>query len=121
LRRPVRRVAVEEFAMTLTVDRHDESDTVRLVLRGELDLATRPILIRALDAATTTPGVRECRVDLSRLTFLDCAGLSALLHGRARADAADLGYTVHDATGLARQVLETTGVMRHLSPDTHPA
>ncbi len=49
-----------------------------VVLAGELDLATAPMLARYVD----TPAVRRRSrvvVDVSGLTFCDCAGLTALL------------------------------------------
>ncbi len=64
--------------------------TVRLALRGELDLATAP----ALEAALTEAGAdaRLVVLDLRELSFLDSTGLRTVLQAdaRARSDGHDL-------------------------------
>ena len=54
----------------------------RVVVRaaGELDLATAPLLRRAIVSAGS-PGPLDVVVDLSGVTFVDAAGLGALLDG----------------------------------------
>lgn len=47
-----------------------------VVLEGECDLASLPVLEPV--AAALVAGVRTVAVDVSRLEFLDCAGLVAL-------------------------------------------
>jgi anti-anti-sigma factor len=47
----------------------------RLVLRGELDMATAPVFVAAVAALNG----RGCEIDLEGLAFLDSAGLHALL------------------------------------------
>lgn len=55
-------------------------DTGVLELDGELDIATAPILIAALDAAAATvPGVSLIVVDLDGLTFCGARGLELLM------------------------------------------
>jgi anti-anti-sigma factor len=66
----------------IRVERQDSE--VRLVVAGELDLATAPALH---DAVTQLLGAGEPStvvIDLGEVTFLDSSGLGALL--RARAD-----------------------------------
>ena len=53
-----------------------------LVVSGEVDLATVPELRRRLGGATTR--APELTVDLSAVTFIDCAGLRPLLEARKR-------------------------------------
>jgi anti-sigma B factor antagonist len=59
-------------------------DHTLLVVSGELDLATAPQLSRALDAASSE-GPATVHLDLSGITFIDCAGLQALVLGRRAA------------------------------------
>jgi len=61
-----------------------EPDCVRVVLRGELDLSTTPLLYSELDRAEA---LREpvLLLDLAELTFIDGAGLTALLEAARRA------------------------------------
>ncbi|WP_206305243.1 STAS domain-containing protein [Actinacidiphila soli] len=65
-------------------------DSCRVTVAGELDVATAADVRTALLAAVTTH--QHVAVDLSGLTFCDCAGLGALLSAAraARAGGADL-------------------------------
>lgn len=54
-----------------------DGGSVRLILRGELDMATAPLVERALyDCAARNP--RRVLVDVARLTFIDATGLRLL-------------------------------------------
>ena len=59
------------------------SDWCRVVLEGELDLATAPTLELELDRLDWRSGL--VLVDLRRLTFIDLAGMRILLAAHARA------------------------------------
>lgn len=83
-----------------------DPDTIAVV--GEIDLATAPILRRAL----VDTSVR--RIELSGVTFMDAAGLAALL------DAHRPGQREHDLTLVApsrsvRRLLDLIG-HRHTFP-----
>ncbi len=80
--------------------------TVRLALRGELDLATAPLLDEALRAAGEA--ARTVVLDLRGLSFLDSTGLRTVLQAdaRARSDGHDLlvvrgPHAVHRVFALA--------------------
>jgi anti-anti-sigma factor len=82
------------------------TDATALVsLRGELDLAAVPCAEAALRQLLDA-GVSDLLVDLERLTYLDCAGLGALL--RAARDAAAVGARVYvfRTQGQPRQLVE---------------
>jgi anti-sigma B factor antagonist len=49
-------------------------------------------------------------VDFSGLTFLDSTGVNCLVRARADGDAAGTRLLVRNATGIARRVLEITGL-----------
>jgi anti-sigma B factor antagonist len=88
----------------------DASDGTALVRpSGELDLASAPRLWSAL-AGLLKDGHRAVVMDLSRLTFSDCAGLRpirrALRQGTERGTAVEL----RDAVPAVRRVLELTGL-----------
>jgi anti-anti-sigma factor len=91
----------------LSVD--SSTDTALLRPTGELDLASAPALARAL---TTVLGGehRSVVMDLSRLTFSDCAGLRPIR--RAVRDGALVGTIVElrDAVPAVRRVLDLTGL-----------
>jgi anti-sigma B factor antagonist len=81
------------------LERH-ENGQLRLVLSGELDLASAPLLQDRLAqlAAAQTP----VRLDLSRLEFIDSTGLHALV--RATKDAQTNGWRLHIDPATTPQV-----------------
>lgn len=85
--------------LTITVSKRDELRAgLRLV--GELDLASVPILEACLQNLLATGG-RYVRVDLSGLSFVDCAGLGGLVDA-------------HHAFLQARGTLIVTGTGAHV-------
>ncbi|GAC1316832.1 MAG: hypothetical protein NVS2B9_05950 [Myxococcales bacterium] len=77
---------MSRFARTsFTVSTEVDPDATRLILAGELDLATEPMLAQALlRAERLRPALLQ--LDLSRLTFIDVSGLAALLAAARRAE-----------------------------------
>ena len=73
---------------------YDGHNTAEVHIRGELDIASAPQLAAILDAALAN--ARLVVLDLSQLTFMDCAGLDAII----RADSsARRGRSSQPATG----------------------
>ncbi|MCU1677321.1 MAG: anti-sigma-factor antagonist, partial [Frankiales bacterium] len=56
---------------------HEDHDLTVLVVAGELDLHTEPLLVEALDGSRGT-----VVLDLSELTFVDSAGIHALVESQ---------------------------------------
>jgi anti-anti-sigma factor len=75
-------------------------------LRGELDLAYAQAVGEALRAARCS----TLEVDLTELTFLDAAGLSAVVSARAEVMARGCHVRVVGASGIVRQVFTVTGL-----------
>ena len=61
-----------------------QNEVVRLALRGELDIATAPILEEHL-LRVETDGIRAVLLDLRDLTFVDSAGLRTFVNAQRRA------------------------------------
>lgn len=99
-------------ALTLDAVPHP-AGPVLVHARGEIDTVTAPFLSEQLRGwFAAAPRVV---LDLSRVSFLGSAGLSALLAGTAEADAAGVLFQL--ACGEARQVrrvLQITGTLEHL-------
>jgi anti-sigma B factor antagonist len=93
----------------LTVETVILDDVVRLVLSGEVDCATAPMLRRALDTAFAS-GPRVVTVDLVAVTFLDSAGLSALAVAHRTAAAQDTRLRVLVGTRAVSRALQVTGL-----------
>lgn len=62
----------------LTIDERPHGEWVVLDLAGELDMATAPRLISAIEAHADD----QVAVDLSDVTFIDSLGLRALINAR---------------------------------------
>ena len=80
----------------------------RIALIGELDLAAVPSLEADL-ALPESNGVQAIMIDARDLTFLDCAGLQALLSARERAMASGRPLLVVGAGRTVRRLCELTG------------
>jgi anti-anti-sigma factor len=100
--------------MPLSIDRYVSDACARVIVRGEIDMATRFDLVKALDD-TIVVGVHSVTVDLAEVSFMDCYGMSALILGRAMADERSCAYRIVGATGVPLLVLRVTGVLDQLS------
>lgn len=89
---------------------------LRLALVGELDLAVTDILVQRLAA------LREARVparlDLSRIEFIDSAGIQALLRGvlHAQVDGTRLIEIEPDVSPQVRRLVDLVGIAQVLWP-----
>lgn len=87
-----------------------------LVLTGELDLASAPMLEAAV-ARICASGAGAVVLDLRSLTFMDCAGIRAILRAQERCRAEEACW-FGVVPGVQRQVgrlLELTGVLSDVS------
>lgn len=96
--------------MVITTDPSADRTTVSLV--GELDLASAPHVRWTLAQV----GGHALVVDLSRLAFIDAAGLSALLLVRRRLEQMGRRLVLQGARGPVRRVFEVSG-LGHLVAD----
>jgi anti-anti-sigma factor len=91
-----------------------DPDRTVLTVAGEVDMVGVPSLVEAIRTAITRPGAALVEIDLTDVTFLDSAGIAALVQGRGVADGAGVRLRVVAADGMVRRVLEVTGVWEHL-------
>jgi anti-sigma B factor antagonist len=87
------------------------SGACRVLVRGEVDSTTAPGLRDCLLDVLDRPGLAAVEVDLSQVTFLDSAGLSALAVAHRAATSA--GRVLGVRCGTARAVvrpLQITGL-----------
>ena len=92
----------------LTVDSTD--GTAVVTPSGELDLASAPTLWAAL-ARVLRGDDRAVVMDLSRLTFSDCAGLRPIRRAVRQAAQSGTMVELRDAVPSVRRVLELTGLV----------
>jgi anti-sigma B factor antagonist len=98
----------------LTVETHAVDGAARLVLSGEVDCSTAPLLRRALDAAFAD-GSRSVTVDLEAVTFLDSAGLSTLAIAHRTAIGNGIRLRVLVGTRAVARALQVTGLWELLA------
>jgi anti-anti-sigma factor len=88
-----------------------------LTMTGDLDKSSVDAFDSAIRAAIDV-GARLVVLDLGNVTFLDSAGLRSIM--RAASMLADQGgrLTVGGLSGAAQRVLEVTGLLEILRPDS---
>jgi anti-sigma B factor antagonist len=88
---------------------------VRLTPRGEIDLSNANVLRDAL-VAEILPGIRVF-LDLSELDFMDSSGIRVLLEAKARAQKADVFFSITSVSRAVGRVLEIAGLKDRLLVD----
>lgn len=89
----------------------EESDaTLRVRLEGEFDLAAVPLVERILDRVSRLPAARRVVLDLRGVSFLDLAGLRAILRADARGRAETFEVLVVRPRGTASRIFTLTRV-----------
>jgi len=102
------------------VDARSERDRIVLHLKGELDLASSPVLERALEdpALADAPLVV---LDLDDLKFVDSTGLRIILLAHERARGRGQEFAITQGSPQVQRLLSITSVAEHMhviaSPD----
>ena len=100
----------------------EDDGRARVLLRGELDVATAAALMQCLATLNRT-GVRQLTLDMSELSYIDPGGLSLLAVEQQRATASGMVLHIDDPTAFVRDLLTRTGLMDVLtvSPESDAA
>jgi anti-anti-sigma factor len=98
----------------LGVTFHRVGGRVQVTLSGEIDFDVAERLYATVTNALDVPGLLRVEVDLGEVSFLDCAGVSALLRLRADAAAAGYAFVVCDPVPIVWRVLNVTGALEQL-------
>ena len=85
--------------------------TVRVDAAGELDVSCGNQLRGAVHEALETHAATRVVVDLSRITFLDSAGIGALLGALKEARERGATLVVADPTPFVHHILGITGLL----------
>jgi len=92
----------------------------RLDLTGELDLTGAEPLAEAVEAALAS-GASELLLDLTGTTFIDSAGVGALLSAQRRTDASGAAFRLISPPGSeGRLVIDLAGLAKLLNLETEP-
>lgn len=89
--------------MTATVE---STDSVTIVLEGELDIASVEVIRRGVEPYLVELP-RQVVFDLARLQFMDSSGIALLIEVSNRVDSVE----IHHTTPIVRRVLEVTGLI----------
>jgi anti-anti-sigma factor len=107
------RTDVEDFA----VDTVRYGSVERIRVRGELDIATAPLLRGVLDTVYARRPERV-EVDLSGLTFVDVYSMTTLVAARRRLAARGAVLVLRSPSPVVRRLLGLTGFDRTFQVDT---
>jgi anti-sigma B factor antagonist len=99
---------------SLVVSAVPDRERVRLLVAGELDLSTVPLLREQLDTLFDV-GWDHVIVDLREATFMDSSGVHALVDAQHRARHLAARMLLVTEPGPVRRTLELTGADRLLA------
>jgi anti-sigma B factor antagonist len=109
---------LEPAAELLSVSISLGIDRTRLHLRGELDMASAPVLSECLDKAIDDDGIRPTvLMDVNDLTYCDFSGIRALLDAAHRCYKNGAYFRVVGARDNVRRVFEITDTIEILNVD----
>ncbi len=97
--------------LSIHTRRQDEREVI--VLTGELDVASAPVLEATLEELCTA-GAREVAIDMAGLEFIDSMGLNAILRGQALCEEHGCSYSLTPAQRPVRRVFEVTRLIDRL-------
>jgi anti-anti-sigma factor len=97
--------APSEFACEVTVTGNEA--TIRV--RGELDLATAPVLDREL-LGVLGSAVTALTLDLHGVGFLDSSGIASLIAARRESRTRDVAFALVNVTRQCRMTIQLSGL-----------
>jgi anti-sigma B factor antagonist len=99
--------------------REDGNGGTRLLLTGELDMETAPVLDERMAAVFAGARPDRLAVDAADLTFCDSSGIHALLRARETAHRHGAAFVLEHPVGMVRRTLEITGLLHVLATASH--
>jgi anti-anti-sigma factor len=85
-----------------------------LMLSGELDLNSAPLLSVALRLICAEPATSAVVLDLSRLTFMDSTGIHAVLLAKELSAQHESEFSVVPGEAQVKRVMQITGLLATL-------
>lgn len=102
---------MSDTSARLEVTRADPS----LVLVGEIDAHTAPVLLEHLDPLPLGDG--DIVLDIAGVDFMDSSALRVLIEAHDRATAAHRRLVLHSPSTAVRRLFEVSGLAEHLVID----
>lgn len=104
-------VSLEDFRVTTNT----QDDWIVFKVEGDLDVYTAARLSTSLFGVIDKQEVLGVGIDLSRVNFMDSAGLSVIIRGHKRAQASNLGFRLIKPRQQIRRILEVTDLVSLLA------
>jgi anti-anti-sigma factor len=101
---------VDPQGAPLGLDVHIGDRTATVRLSGELDLFSSEALRTQLDELSATDDVDRIEIDASSVSFVDSAGLHALVQARNEGQAAGIAIRVGAMSDAVQQILDITNL-----------
>jgi anti-anti-sigma factor len=95
------------------IDRRADTPTHRITVAGDVDALNAGDLHRAVIDVLRRQQPEHIEIDLHRVTFLDSAGIRALLLCHRDAQSVECRLTLTDPRPMAYRVLQITGLLDH--------
>ena len=95
----------------LVVETSRDGTTLVVSVRGEVDIATAPLLRAVLDGLPLSRP-RRVEVNLSEVTYLDSHGIGTLVAARRRMAAEGIGFALRSPSRPATHALLAAGLER---------
>ena len=92
----------------------------RVVVSGELDLATAPQLASAVEVLASA-GAQRVVVDLAAVSFIDSTGVSGLLLEQAKLEANGAVFVLGPTSAQVESVLQMVGLAAEFVRDDNAA
>jgi anti-anti-sigma factor len=100
----------------LQVDGSAQGDQLVLVVSGELDPHTAPLLRDRIDASLTD-ATTTLVLDVSGLRFIDSSGLRVIIGAHKEMVGRDGRLVLRTPTDTTRRLLDITGLANHIEID----
>lgn len=100
-------------ARSLTVTEETRRGELRLVVAGELDIATASELLERIDRWAVEPG-STLALDMAEVTFMDVSGMRVLLEAAQRCRGARASFVIYNPRRIATRVFSLTAVDQQL-------
>jgi anti-sigma B factor antagonist len=111
--RPLDTDLPDPSSLLVELDRSEETLVHRITIAGELDTISATDLQKTVIDVLRRERPRHVEINLRGVTFLDSAGLRALVSCHSDAQQLDCRLTVTDPHPTAYRVLQITGLLDH--------
>ena len=106
----------EQFQANFLLTVFPQEGITTFIVEGELDMLSAPILLEEVTTFidTSTAG-DELAVDFRKITFIDGAGLNAMINAHSRCTDAGLQFFIQNPSLLARRFFDLTSMDKYFN------